>query len=328
MLNLGANQDTSAMLQALKDTGANRTPTNTDETPATLPPLTTFSQQASVEGLTPGQYVTLPISVLVRSSYNARVYYSQEEVDQTAVSMSVDGQQVPALGYVKENVVVIVDGGKRMASCVAGKISTLNVLIINPPATARDEYELSRKINDFRSSQTTFDDAVRWRELLEQGVYENGETLARSLGISPSNVSKTMGLNRIPTGLRRMMADNPQTCALSIAYEISCIFSKAEEESEQERLSEIAEDVVQSIISKELNRQQTVELINARIKGPKTRLRGESTNVVYHGCRGQIKVVPQRGELSFSLKGLSVGDIEDLKTKLQSVLSEQPPVSN
>lgn len=314
---LGANQDASAMLKALNMPASGGIAERETTTPVSV--LIDVGT-TEVSQLMPGQTVRLPISRLKRSEYNARVYYNQNEVDETAASMQHSGQQVPAIGYVQGDHVVIVDGGKRLNACISGGIDTLDVKITEPPVSPGAEYLNSREVNIRRSVQTVFDDAVRWQELLDKKLFSSTAELIKALNTSNATFSKTIALNRIPATLQRIMNESPQTMGLSIAYEVSMIFSRKGEGEDQEKLEAIAEEVVQQIQKNELNRNQVIDLIKSKLEGPKQRVRGETTPVAYKGTRGHIKVVPQRGEIELKIKGLDEASLEGLREQIQAIL--------
>jgi len=327
-LGIRPNSDGNAMLDAL-GAGAKPTAALLDTAPGASP-ITGEGHQAvafnvktmTVSDLRIGSTYELPLALLSRSDNNARVYYNPEEIDETAESIARNGQEVPALGYVKGDTVVIVDGQKRFNACADRKIPTLRVVIREAPASGAEEYEASRRINIERSAQTPFDDAVRWSEMLTRGDYKTQDELAQRLALTPSTVSKTLGLNRIPVPLRRLMIEHPQTATLAVAYEISNIFGKASE-TNMDELEAIAEDVANTVIKKGLGREQTIELVRSKIDGPKTRVRGDSVPVKYGQHKGAIKIVPSRGEFSMSFRGLSEEEIEELKRRVESILAGQ-----
>lgn len=276
-------------------------------------------QSDHVHELQIGRVYELPLNVLEATENNARVFYNQQEVDDIAESMAVNGQDVPAVGYVRDEKVVIVDGQKRLNGCVAGKLASLRVLIRSTPKDDAAEYEASRRINRDRSTQNAFDDAIRWRSLLDRNAYASQDELASRLKASKATVSKTLGLTRIPQHLRRLMADHPQTSTLAVAYEVSAIFANIDDDN-REQLEAIAEEIVQSVQKKSLGREQTAELVQAKLNGPKSRIRGEKTPIVFGDCKGSLKIVPEKGLFNMSFIGLNEADLKRLQTLTQKIL--------
>ncbi|WP_300650603.1 ParB N-terminal domain-containing protein [Hydrogenophaga sp.] len=329
-LALKPNTDGNAMLQALE--GAPKSaeaPAEVQAAPVAQEDMTAPREVApfdhrrmGVGDLKVGVVYDLPLSMLVRSDNNARVFYKPGEVEEMAENLSTKGQKVAAIGYVRDNAVVIIDGQKRFNACTLGKMPTLKVYIQEQPESAIDEYETSRYINTERSTQTPFDDAIRWAKFLDAKLYASQDELAKRLKMSAPAVSKSLGLNRIPMPLRRMMADEPQTSLLSVAYEISNIFSNLND-SNAEELEAIGEEVIKTVIKKGLGRMQTIELVRSKLEGKKTRVRGDTVQVKFGEHRGDIKVVPSRGEFSLSFKGLNESEIEELKRRVEAVLAGQ-----
>jgi ParB family chromosome partitioning protein len=329
-LALKPNTDGNAMLKALEGE-----PKHSESNPDVQPQavalddakaprdVATFDQKRmGVEDLQVGVVYDLPLSMLVRSDNNARVFYKLEEVESMAEELSTKGQRVAALGYVRDGVVVIIDGQKRFNACTLAKMPTLKVYIQEQPGSAIEEYEISRTVNNDRSGQTPFDDAIRWAKFLETKQYASQEELAKRNKTTASAVSKVLGLNRIPMPLRRMMADEPQTSLVSVAYEISNVF-KDLNDSNAEQLETTAEEIIKTVIKKGLGRMQTIDLVRAKMEGKKTRVRGDSVQVKFGVHRGNLKVVLSRGEFSLSFKGLTELEIEELKRRVETVLAGQ-----
>ena len=329
-LALKPNTDGNAMLQALEgSTKVSEVAAEVRTAPTVQNDLTAPREVAPFDhrrmgaaDLKVGVVYDLPLSMLVRSDNNARVFYKPDEVEEMAESLSSKGQKVAAIGYARDNAVVIIDGQKRFNACTLGKMPTLKVYIQDKPESAVEEYETSRSINNDRSTQTPFDDAIRWAEFLEMGLYTSQEELGKRLGKSAAAISKTLGLNRIPMPLRRMMADEAQTSTLAVAYEISNIFTGLND-SNTEELEAIGEEVIKAVIKKGLGRMQTIELVRSKMEGKKTRVRGDTVQVKFGEHRGDLKVVPSRGEFSLSFKGLKEDEIEELKRRVEAVLAGQ-----
>lgn len=310
------NTDQSAMQRAL-DGGAVAADTG-PSTVALIP-----SQDDATTIYVVGQNYNVPLFVLQKSENNARVFYSAEELDEMSKSLKDEGQDIPAIGYVKNGRIILVDGQKRFQAATNAGLPTLKVLIAPTPASESEEYEESRRINLHRSAQTALDDAVRWKSMLAKGIYKDPEDLSDRLGLTKGTVSKVLGLNRIPDRLLRMMSDHPQTRALTIAYEISVIFNAAKFTTAPEQAEYLAQEVIEETAKRELNREQVQFLIRSKIEGPKTRTRGESHVVKYGETRGTLKVFPARGQLDLTFRNLAHEKVEELRERIEQMLAGQ-----
>lgn len=327
---LKPNTDSNAMLKALEDSRPPAAPT-TASSPAAAPAVAASevrqgesllafdAKSMTTADLVVGHVYELPLSMLLRSDNNARVYYNPIEIDDMAQSLASRGQDVPAVGYVKDKNVIIVDGQKRFNACVHGKLATLRVAIRTAPESEMEEYEASWRINITRSTQTAFDDAIRWQQLLDKKVYASQEDIAQRLQVSAASVSKTLGLNRIPQALRRMMAEAEQTSKMSVAYEISNLFAKVDENN-VERLEAMAEEVINTVNKKELNRLQTIELVKSLLAGPKTRERSTTQALAVGKYKGAIKTFAKKGRFELQLNGLEEERMQGLQQEIETVV--------
>lgn len=324
------NTDQEAMSRALKDTVAPSAGVS-PFAPAALPPVaipaaTVGTPTADADFSTlyqVGQKYAVPLNLLERSPNQARHFYTSQEVDDTGVSLRENGQEVAAKGYAKAGRIFLIDGVKRFqGSTIAGR-ATLDVEIVAEPLDAAKEYEQSRRINLERSPQTALDDAVRWKDMFEKGAYKDQDDLARRLGISKGSVSKTMGLNRIPERLLRMMSEHTQTSALTIAYEISNIFAADQFKDAPEKAEYIAEDVIVETKTKNLSRVQVMTLISSKLTGPKTRVRSEAHVVKYGDFKGTLKVFAKRGQFHLAFEGLPKEKLDELQNRVEQMLAGQ-----
>lgn len=307
------NTDQSAMAKAL---AAAETPV------APVPPPVAASIAAGApraDGFQIGQVYSMPLSLLKMSKYNARQIYIPAEIDEMAVSLQAKGQDVPAVGYVSDGKVIIVDGQKRFKAATHASLPELRVLIDEPPADARQEYEESRRINLTRSSQSVLDDALRWTELLTDGIYKSQVDLAAALELDEDRVSKILGISRIPERLLRKMQEHPQTQAWSIAYEISKIFAG----NKVNDAELVAEDVIDQVQKHDLNKAKVITLIASKLEGPKSRERAKPMPVKFAGSEGVLKVFPSRGQLDLSFRGLKPEMVEELKGRIEKMLEGQ-----
>ena len=270
-----------------------------------------------------GRTYDIPLHKLQKSENNARVFYSNEDLDGMSKSLLEKGQDVAANGYVLKDKVVLVDGQKRFQSSTSAGLPTLKVMIIETPADDKEEYEASRRINIERSAQTALDDAIRWKSLLEKGVYKSQVELASRMGTDESVVSRILKINRIPERILRNMSAHPQVQPWTIAYEISNIFADPQFVDKPNEAATLCEDVIAQVIKDDMSRPQVTALINSKLKGPQTRDRAESSSVKYGDTKGTLKVFPSRGQIDLSFKGLPEGKVEELRIRIEQMLSGQ-----
>lgn len=284
---------------------------------------TVHGSETDINDLLVGRVYDFPLNILQRSEYNARVFYSSEELDEMSKSLLTNGQDVPAIGYLKNGRIVLVDGQKRFQAATNASLPTLTVLMAAEPANECEEYEESRRINLTRSSQSALDDAVRWNEMIVRKTYANQAELALRLNLSEATVSKTISITAIPERLLRMMSDHPQTRTLSIAYEVSRLFTASKFKDSLDEAGYLAQDVIDVVKKKGLGRNQVKSLIDSKLVGPKQRMRAEAMPVKYGETKGTLKVFPSRGQLELSFSGLPEDKVNELKELVEQMLAGQ-----
>lgn len=271
-----------------------------------------------------GQVVEVPLLTLSVHELNARVHYSMADIDGMAASLTENGQEVPARGYVDGNKVVLIDGQKRLKGAVAASLKTLRVEICEKPASPLDVYFESRRINVERSSQTVLDDALRFQQLLNQNLVKDQKTLAQRLQISETTLSQTLAINAIPDSIVKQMKERPTVCAIKAAYGISRLFTDGRKRgADEEKLAQIAVELIARIDSGELTSRQIAGLVDARLEGPKKRATPTADPISYGEGKGMIKMFPSKGEITLSVKDLKPEQFEELSTKLKEVFEKK-----
>jgi ParB family chromosome partitioning protein len=308
---LGPNKDHDRMVEANRHLAT----AQTGSTPQTVMSGTEVEFEV-------GKTYEIPLTRLVASKNNARVFYAQAELMEMGQSLQDNGQDIPAVGYVRDHEVVIVDGQKRLLSAAVATLKTLKVRIEETPDSEREEYEQSDRINNNRSGHTALDNAVRWQDLLDRNVYADQAELCASKKMSPATLSKVLGLNRIPKKLMGQMANYAQTSALSIAYEISQIFAHEKFKDAAAEAETLAAEVIQEVGPNGLSREATVALIKLKLEGPKHRARPETTTFKHGAASGSLKVFASRGQLDLSFKGVEEKRMDDLKRRVEALVEE------
>ncbi|WP_119155390.1 ParB/RepB/Spo0J family partition protein [Caldimonas tepidiphila] len=259
-----------------------------------------------------GSTVQVPLHLIGENPFNARVFYVASEIDDMALSLQAHGQDVSAEGWVEDGRVLLIDGGKRLRGARAAGLPSLRVEIKRKPANSRDLYLASRRINLERSAHTVLDDAVRFQALLKAGVFESQDEIAQRLQISKSAVSQVMAINLIPERLLARMKEHPQTSSHGAAYELSRIFVAELARTDPDRAEQLAAEVIDEVVRKEMTRQQVRALIESRLQGPQRRVRSEIRELRLGAAKGQLKVVEERGQLEFSIRALPAEDLQRL----------------
>lgn len=261
-----------------------------------------------------GGIYEVPIHRVRENRWNARVFYRTADVDAMALSTDKNGQAVPARGYVDGNDIILVDGQKRLRGSRANGRGTLRVEICERPLSEKDAYLESRRINTERSEQTPLDDAVRFHQLLEEGVFANQSALAAELGCSQGTVSRTVSLTSIPESFMHRLKETHLAGNLEALEQFVKIFRAQVDDA-----AGIAADVLDAAVVGELSGRKLAAIVETKLEGPKRRARSEVRYAQAYGSKVVIKTNEEKGRIDFSVAGLTKEQVDALRGEIEQV---------
>lgn len=276
-----------------------------------------------------GQSYEVPIGLIDSNPIGARVFYRVENIDQMSESMFQQNQLVSVNGFVKGNRIELYDGETRLRSARARGIPRLLVKVDTPPVDALDQYTRSAHLNNQRSNHNALDIAVRLKQFLDIGIYPNQEALMQNYRdekgrqLSKSQVSMYMRIGRIPERFLQKMSQADSTSSFTVAYEVGAIFDTPEYAAQPDKFDALAHDVIETIQSKELSKEQSKNLILSKLQDKQSRMRAESIPVKYGATKGTLKIFPLRGQLDLSFKGLTDDKLPELRELVEKMLAGQ-----
>lgn len=225
-------------------------------------PEPTFTGESSSSGAK--IVLTVLIDLIDSNPYNARRIYSQERIRELAGHLATDKQKVPALAMINHDEpgrYILIDGEYRKRAARLANIGTLD-LMLEPIKTHTELYRLSYMLNEERSPQTTLDNAMAWRDLLESKTVTKEEDIAALTGQSPATVNKTLAALNLPKSVIDRISESPASFGISIAYELTLLFKAAGEDQ--------TVDAVKRVLTDGWGRRDLEEL-RKRLEHPKQR---------------------------------------------------------
>lgn len=264
----------------------------------------------------PGQVVEAPLSRVRSNPFNPRALYTNAAVDEMAVSMSVHGQRVAALGYLDEDGnVVLIEGETRLRGARAAGLATLRVEIRDKPGSDRELYELARAANVERREQTPLDDALRWKELLAKKIYPTQGVLAKSLGLGEDLVSRTLSLAQLPHKIILVVSEYPELMNLRM---LNALREFCEQTGEEETIQ-----LIHEASRSGMGYRDVIARRKNAAKGPSRRPRSIREPLMFNNAKGEIKIFDEDGRLEVVLKGLSPEDANVLVEKIKAIFPKQ-----
>ncbi|WP_157264301.1 ParB N-terminal domain-containing protein [Azohydromonas aeria] len=242
---------------------------------------------------------------------NPRFFYTAEAVARMAESLRAEGQATAATGYVEGEHVVLIEGQTRQKASQQLGWPTLRIEIRPRPESVQALYEAARAANDARTNPSNLDEALRWKELLDSGVYPSQRSLAAALRINEGDVSRVLSLSRMPQSILQALAEVP---ALLHARTLASIRAYWESCGDDRTLELVAQARSRGMGFREID-----NLRKAAEKGPTRRPHASRQKVAFGGGRGEIKTF-EDGRIQLLIEGLNADEARELQQRLQKAL--------
>jgi ParB family transcriptional regulator, chromosome partitioning protein len=194
----------------------------TDFVPEALEGTPGFVAWAKTTGYKPGSILELSLDLLDDNPCNPRRFYLQESIDRLAINLSNIGQQSPIQVAIQQDAsgrFTIIEGHRRVRALRKLGRETVKAIVVDK-SEALDLYKLAFDLNTQRDSQTIFDNAMAWRQLLMEGRVPNQQALASFLGIDETTVSMTLSIAQLPEEVLREMVRHAEHFGLNTSYHI------------------------------------------------------------------------------------------------------------
>jgi ParB family chromosome partitioning protein len=261
-----------------------------------------------------GKVYDLPLGIIKPNPRNPRVFYSSTTVDSMASALVTESQQVAATAFINnEGHVVLIDGEKRLRGARAGGLATLRTEIRPHPTDDRQLYAHARSTNSKRSEQTPLDDAIRWRQLLDDKVYPSQSVLAKELELTEDGVSRTLKLAALPEKIIHALIEEPDLMRLRMLNAIREYWETTNCDDEKTL------DLVQEITRRGMGYREVESRRKGLEKGPVSKPRAIKEPIKFGTAKGELKSFPD-GRLELNLQGLNDEQTEVLRERLIKLL--------
>ena len=160
------------------------------------------------------------IEQIDQNPFNARKIYRASRVNELAASIGAHGQETPGMATIRDGRYILASGHYRLKALKLLGSKTM-ILMIRENLSDRNLYALSYRENAEREAQSSLDNALSWRELIDQGVYMSESDIAEATSMSLPNVNKTMAALRLSAAVLDLVKEDPKAFAMSVLYELA-----------------------------------------------------------------------------------------------------------
>jgi ParB family transcriptional regulator, chromosome partitioning protein len=279
-----------------------------------------FVAWAKATGYKPGSILELPLDLLDDNPCNPRRFYLQESIDRLAINLSDIGQQSPIQVAVRQDAAgrfTIIEGHRRVRALRKLGRETVKAIVVDK-TEALDLYKLAFDLNTQRDSQTIFDNAMAWRQLLMEGRVPNQQALASFLRVDETTVSMTLSIAQLPDEVLREMVRHAEHFGLNTSYHIQRYC--------REKGAGATLKLIERVRLEGLSMRAVAALVRDGEGAPgverTTRARYNQRFEVKHHTRrvGYVKVYGE-DRLEMSLRGLPLEKRDEIYAKLKDLLA-------
>jgi ParB family chromosome partitioning protein len=188
-----------------------------------------------------------PIAQLHDNPFNARRIYDPAVVQERAASIATHGQKTPGLAAsdpTRPGHYILIDGHYASALASAGKLEM--ECFIETDLSDLDFYRLSFLLNEQRSDQSALDNAIAWRQLLDEGKVQKEDEICELTGMSAGTVNKTLALLKLPESVLAVMRERPSAIGIATGYELTLYCKVAGEDRTRDLATRIMNDGMSS----------------------------------------------------------------------------------
>jgi ParB family chromosome partitioning protein len=160
------------------------------------------------------------IELIDQNPFNARKIYRSSRVNELAASIGAHGQETPGMATVRDGRYILAAGHYRLKALKLLGAKTM-ILMVREHLTDRELYALSYRENAEREAQSSLDNALSWRDLIDKGIYSSESDIAEATSMSLPNVNKTMAALRLSATVLDLVKEDPKAFAMSALYELA-----------------------------------------------------------------------------------------------------------
>lgn len=256
-------------------------PTGTSPRVSVLPPAAPAGALLEGAGTVT---VVAAISEVCENPLNARHSYKEQRINDLAASIAQRGQLTPALACQVSDLVPLLDAAPEAQAIrtalekskgatyllIGGHyrkkaLSKLDKPIELKVVTVRsllDLYALSYAENDEREDTTPLDDALSWKNLLDQGIAKTQEDISNATNKPRATIVKTLALLKLPAEVQEVLRDAPGRYSYIAAYTLTQLLPHVT----AEKALEYAQQIVAGTV---YTRDLEAALVAATAESPK-----------------------------------------------------------
>jgi len=180
--------------------------------------------------LYPGEYMYLPLSVIVRGKYQPRRVFDPEKL--TALANTIQDQGLHTAIVVRplaDGTFELIAGERRYLAHQLLRKTSIYACVRNMDDAEAEVLAVTD--NDAREDLSDFERGASYKRLLDNGVVQNQAELARRVGKSMSTISRCLAYFKLPAEVLTMLEADPELIGNRVVAELVSLADKGHAET-------------------------------------------------------------------------------------------------
>lgn len=252
-----------------------------------------------------GMRLSVPLGIVDENPLNPRAFIIEEDLRDFAESLRTNGQLVAATAYFDSasGRFMLKEGHRRRRGLQLASKPNLLLEVLPPHTDALQAFKEARISNTQRRSHTPYDDAIRFRELLERGLVRTQGDLAPAFNVTEVYISKVLSLGEMPRPILEKMVAHETLFGLATGYAVCQHYKR--------RGIDAAGRLIERIVAGKLSNRQVEQLVRTDTAStptqdpqPQRRARALSRATITAGAVGELKAF-ENGQVRLDVTGLN-----------------------
>lgn len=268
-----------------------------------------YLQYEQAEVYEPGQRVLIPEDLVGDHPLNPRAFFSETALQELVKSIAKTGLQTAVQVYPRneEGKYVLKSGHRRTRALRLLGHKFIKAEVVAPTGDTLRDYREAREINREHKSHTHIDDAVRFKQLLEEGLVKEQKQLADMLGINQVEVSRHLSIASLPPEALEKMAEYPTQCSFTASYLLYRYWAETKQDNEA------LQKLIKRVIDGKVSTRQLEQVIASLKDNPSPEKKREHalSRAEFGGfAKGELKAF--EGKLTLQLESIPADKRDEL----------------
>ena len=262
----------------------------------------------------PGDRIKLPLRLVVSDKLDPRYFaLDNDSYKSLLTSLAAQGQLQAAQVYpAVDGRFSLKSGGRRTRGLKQLGEEFIKVEVVKHSSSPWQDYKEARTLNVEQKEQSHIDDALRWKQLIEDSVIASARELCSELNLNEGEVSKSLSIATLPLPVLEKMAYNIASFGLTAAYLVFQYW----------KTTEYNQEITLKLVSKVAAESWSVRKLEAFVKNKDSEGSSAAKKRGHALHRAELNTDKGQGELK-AFKGKVTLEVAHISDELRDALYDR-----